>query len=129
MNFKNSAVKGKFTPNNKNKFLGKKDPIYRSLWERRFMMYCDRSEAIKFWDSESFHIPYMHPKEKRMRNYYPDFYVDYIDRYGNPRKKLIEIKPRYQMKWHINRAKWAAAKEYCDEYNMEFQVLTERELF
>ena len=129
MNFKNLAVKGKFTPTNTSKFLGKKDPIYRSLWERRFMLYCDRSAAIQFWDSESFYIPYMHPKENRMRNYYPDFYVDYIDKYGNPRQKLIEIKPRYQMKWQVNRAKWAAAREYCDANGMEFQVLTERELF
>jgi len=129
MNFKNSAVKGKFIPTNKSKFLGKKDPIYRSLWERRFMLYCDRSTAIQFWDSESFHIPYMHPKEHRMRNYYPDFFVDYIDKHGKPRQKLIEIKPRYQMKWHVNKAKWAAAREYCAQNNLEFQVLTERELF
>jgi len=129
MNFKNSAIKGKFTPVNQSKFLGKKDPIYRSLWERRFMIYCDRSGAIKFWDSESFHIPYLSPMDNCWHNYYPDFYVDYFDKYGKPRKKLIEIKPRYQMKYRINKAKWAAAQKYCDEHGMEFQVLTERELF
>ena len=73
---KNTAVKGKYVPKNKSK-LDKKSVIYRSMWERRFMIYCDRSENILKWDSESIHIPYVSPKDERTHNYYPDFYVMY----------------------------------------------------
>ena len=56
---KSTAVKGKYQPKNKQKFLGKRAPVYRSMWERRFMIYCDKSESIFEWDSESIHIPYI----------------------------------------------------------------------
>jgi putative hemolysin len=29
----------------------------------------------------------------------------------------------------VNRAKWAAARKYCEERGYEFRVLTEKELF
>ena len=69
---KNVAIKGKYTPQNRSKFLSRRKPVYRSMWERRFMIYCDRSESILEWDSESIHIPYVSPKDNRWHNYYPD---------------------------------------------------------
>ena len=70
---RNVAIKGKYKVKNGSKFLGTKSPIYRSMWERRFMLYCDRCESIKKWSSESIHIPYISPKDNRTHNYYPDF--------------------------------------------------------
>jgi len=29
----------------------------------------------------------------------------------------------------VNKAKWSAAEEYCQENDMEFLVMTEKELF
>ena len=31
--------------------------------------------------------------------------------------------------WAVNKAKWAAAKNYCDSRGWEFKILTEKELF
>ena len=103
---KNVAIKGKYTPQNKEKFLSKRSPVYRSLWERRFMLYCDKSVNILEWDSESIHIPYISPKDNRWHNYYPDFYIKYMDKNNVEVTALIEIKPYFQKKWDVNVAKW-----------------------
>jgi len=31
--------------------------------------------------------------------------------------------------WIINDAKWKAAKKYCEQNNMEFKIITEKEIF
>ena len=126
---KNVAIKGKYVPKNKDKFLSKRTPIYRSMWERRFMIYCDKSENILEWDSESIHIPYISPKDDRWHNYYPDFYIKYKDKHDSIINAIIEIKPSFQTLWDVNDAKWKACQKYCDENNMDFKVLTEKELF
>ena len=81
------------------------------------------------WDSESIHIPYISPKDNRWHNYYPDFYIKYIDKHDQIIKALIEIKPYFQKKWDVNIAKWDACQKHCDKKKMVFKVLTERELF
>ena len=126
---KNTAIKGKYKPKNKQKFLGRRTPTYRSMWERRFMIYCDKSKSIFEWDSESIHIPYISPKDDKWHNYYPDFYIKYLDKHDEIINAIIEIKPYYQKRWDVNIAKWDACKEYCSQNSYEFKVLTERELF
>ena len=47
------AYKGKYQPSHPRKYKG--DPtniIYRSLWERKFMVYCDNNENILEWRSD-----------------------------------------------------------------------------
>ena len=44
---KNVAVKGKYIPKNKAKFLSKRTPVYRSMWERRFMIYWVLFNGVK----------------------------------------------------------------------------------
>ena len=54
------AYKGRFNIRNPSKYKG--DPqriIYRSLWERKFMVYCDTNDAILEWGSEEIIIPYL----------------------------------------------------------------------
>ena len=92
------------------------------------MLYCDRCESIKKWSSESIHIPYISPNDNRTHNYYPDFYVEYVDKKGGNRKCVIEIKPFWQCKWAVNKAKWDAARIWC-RGRFEFKVLTEKELY
>ena len=51
------AYKGKYYPSFPKKYKG--DPtniIYRSLWERKFMVYCDNNEKILEWGSEEMYV-------------------------------------------------------------------------
>lgn len=134
--------KGKYKVKNLEKYVGnKKNVIYRSLWERKFMLYCDRTDAILEWSSEEIAVPYMSPVDNKMHRYYPDFYIKMIDIRGNIREKVIEIKPKFQTRepknvnsythkrWLINDAKWRSAMKYCHAHNQEFRVLTEDHLF
>ena len=120
-------VMGKYKPVNSYKFYGT-TAIYRSLWERKFMIYCDRSDAVINWSSESIEIPYYDPTTHKWRTYYPDFFITYVDTNSNVRKKVVEIKPHFQKTWKINKAKWKAAQEWCKTNGYEFQVLTEKEI-
>ena len=123
---KNTAIRGRYRPQYPEKYNGNVNRItYRSLWERRFMLYCDKSNQIFKWSSEELHIPYIAPKDECWHNYYPDFIVNTRD----GRVIIVEIKPYNQKKYKVNRAKWAAAEEYCEQHGYEFKVLTEKELF
>jgi hypothetical protein len=141
------SYKGKFRPSNPKKYKG--DPtniIYRSLWELKFMNYCDKNENILIWSSEELWIPYKSPVDNRYHKYFPDFYIKYKNTSGKIVESLIEIKPAKQVKgptpqkskskkyisevveYAKNMAKWEAAKEYCDDRKWEFKILTEHDL-
>ena len=91
------SYSGKYKPSNPKKYKG--DPtniVYRSLWERKFMKYCDDSENILEWGSEEFFVPYKDPVTGKRRRYFPDFYIKYIDATGKMRRMVVEIKPAKQ---------------------------------
>ena len=70
------AYKGKYRIKNIEKYKG--DPTnvtYRSLWERKFMVYCDKNENILEWGSEEIAIPYRSPLDNKIHRYFPDFYI------------------------------------------------------
>ena len=142
------AYRGRYIPTHPKKYKG--DPsniIYRSLWERKFMVYCDRNEKIMEWGSEEFFVPYRSPLDGKLHRYFPDFYVKVRDKNSNIKKYIIEVKPKHQCSppekspkrrtgawfnkvrtWGINKAKWDSAKEFCLDHNMEFKILTEDHL-
>lgn len=141
------SYKGKFRPSNYKKYKG--DPtniIYRSLWELRFMKWCDTNENILEWANEEFWIPYRSPLDNRVHRYFPDFYVKVKESNGSIKKYVIEIKPMRQVnepkvqkrktqkyisevkEYAKNQAKWEAAREYCKDRMMEFRIITEHEL-
>ena len=141
------AYKGRFNISNPLKYKG--DPqriIYRSLWERKFMVYCDINDAILEWGSEEYIIPYLSPWDGRMHRYFPDFYIKVQQANGTTKKFIIEVKPKKQCKppkpqtkktkkyisevanWGINSSKWKAAEEYCADRSWDFLILTEKEL-
>ena len=143
------SYSGKFRPSQRHKYKG--DPtniIYRSLWELKFMKWCDKNENVLEWGSEEIIIPYISPVDNRIHPYYPDFYVKAITREGRSSKSIIEIKPYDQTKqpkrkstrkvtrrylsevktFAINNAKWKAADSYCKDRRMTFRILTEKEL-
>ena len=141
------SYKGKYQPKNPQKYKG--DPtniIYRSLWERKFMVYCDSNQNILEWGSEELALPYRSPIDNKIHRYFPDFYIKVKESTGQIKKYLIEIKPKKQTiepipqkrktKGYIyevyeyakNQAKWKAAQEFCEDRQWEFKVLTEDEL-
>ena len=141
------SYKGKFKPTFSEKYIGDyKNIIYRSLWELKFMNYCDKNENILKWSSEEIWIPYISPLDNRCHKYFPDFYIKYKDTNGKLKESLIEVKPKrqvngpkirskvnkkqlYEMKEYAkNQAKWKAAKEFCEDRRWEFQILTEDNL-
>lgn len=141
------SYKGKYKPSYPQKYKG--DPtniIYRSLWERKFMVYCDLNKTILEWGSEEIIIWYRSPIDGKPHRYFPDFYIKVKEETGKIKKYLIEIKPlrqtsppqkpKRQTKKYLyeayeyakNQAKWDAAKEWCLDRGYEFKVLTEKEL-
>ena len=141
------AYKGRYTPKNPKKYKGDyHNIIYRSSWERKFMVYCDNSDNILEWGSEEIIIPYLSPWDGKLHRYFPDFYIKVKQAKGNIKKFIIEVKPKKQTKppkpvsrktrrwlnevktYSINEAKWKYAKEWCENNNMEFKILTEEEL-
>ena len=141
------AYRGKYYPSFPRKYKG--DPtniIYRSLWERKFMVYCDKNAKILEWGSEEIALPYISPHDSRIHRYFPDFYIKVQENTGKIKRYLIEVKPlkqttkpkkpKRQTKGYIreafedarNQAKWKAAREYCADRMWEFKVITEKEL-
>ena len=138
------AYSGKYIPTNITKYRGDVyKNVYRSLWERRFMVYCDNTKEILEWGSEEVIIPYISPLDGRMHRYYPDFYIKVRQKDKTIKKMIIEVKPKIQCgppktpkrktkrfinevrTWGVNEAKWNAALEWCKDRNMEFKILTE----
>jgi hypothetical protein len=140
----NKYRQGVFKPTNRNKFIGT-EAIYRSGLELKFMRFCDTNDNVLKWGSENIVIPYFYPLDKKYHRYYVDNFVviregDIIKRY------LVEIKPskqtlppntKYKKKEHLlyeqtqyikNQSKWQAAKEYCKNKNIEFIIITEKDL-
>jgi len=142
------AYKGKYIPINPKKYVGNSSQvIYRSLWERKLMVYCDRNDNIIEWGSEEVIVPYRSPWDGKMHRYFPDFYMKVKQTNGTHKKFIIEVKPKAQCKepiktpkrktrkwykevqtWGINQAKWKSATDYCENRGMEFKILTEDHL-
>ena len=90
-------AKDRFVIKNPEKYVGTRDPIYRSSWEQTFMLFCDNNPAIQQWSSEPLRIPYRDPLTGKQTVYVPDFLIMYTDRNSKKHVELIEIKPASQM--------------------------------
>jgi hypothetical protein len=143
------AYKGKYHVKNRSKYVGNVDKVvYRSLWERTFMKYCDDNPSVIAWNSEEVVIPYYSPVDNKMHKYYVDFLIKTRDSDGKIRHVLIEVKPDNQTRppvmgktkkskyrylrelktWKVNEAKWKHAEEFCKDRKWEFKILTEKQL-
>jgi len=141
------SYKGKFKPKNPKKYMGNPNNIiYRSLWERKFLIYCDLNENVIGYASEEIPIRYYDPTTKKVRRYYPDMFVKIKQKNGSIKKLLIEIKPKkqtvepkvpkrktksylYEQLTYIkNQSKWEAAREFCLDNGLEFKIMTEDDL-
>jgi hypothetical protein len=146
---KNSGfVQGYYTPENPTKYIGKSPIIFRSSWERKFMIWCDRNTKVIYWSSEPIEIKYFWRLDGRQHKYSPDFYIRVAQEDGTYKEILIEIKPKGQLtkpeppaknsqkalanykyiveQYTKNLDKYIAANEYCKGRNWKFQILTEK---
>ena len=106
--------------------------IFRSSYERRFVNWLESNPNVKHWGSECVRIPYTYV-DNQTHGYYPDYVVEM----QNGDVILIEIKPKNQTikpdvenTWAYdtymrNMCKWKAAKKYCEDRKLKFQILTE----
>jgi hypothetical protein len=138
---------GRFSPRNPQKYNG--DPlniIYRSSWELKMFMECDKRDDIIEWSSEELAIPYRSPKDNKIHRYFCDLIIKVKDKNGKINVIMIEIKPLAQtippikknrltkgfinevLTYAVNQAKFSAAQKYCDARKWKFQIMTEREL-
>lgn len=149
-------------PTNKNYYQGYYNPvypekylgditsiIYRSSYEYKFMVYCDKNDKILQWSSEPIAIKYVNPIDEKQHNYFIDFYIKIVNSENITENVLVEIKPEsqlnkplyeakrhtlnklknynYSMKMYIqNISKWKAAREYAELRNMKFMIITEK---
>src|SRR6056300_1945537 len=89
------SFKGIYKPTHPKKYVGNPNNIiYRSLLERKMMVYCDNNPGIVQWASEELPIRYYNPIDKKFHRYFPDFIV----KTSKGKKFLIEIKPSRQCK-------------------------------
>lgn len=134
-------AQGIFNLTNPQKYVGKRDPRYRSGWEHAFMRFCDTNDHVLQWASESIVIPYRHPLTGKNTNYVPDFLVVYRTKNNKMCAEVVEIKPKKQSLLEskmsardravvaVNYAKWNAATKWCRRQGLVFRVITEDDIF
>jgi hypothetical protein len=142
-------TQGYFTPKNPDRYIGPTPIIYRSSWERKFMIMCDTKDNVVKWSSEPVEIKYIYSYDKREHKYYPDFYMKTKTEEGFE-EFLVEIKPEAQIRkpspptkkskkaltsykflaeqFIKNRDKYAYAKQWAENRGWRFIVLTEKTL-
>jgi hypothetical protein len=103
----------------------------------------DNNTKVLRWSSEELSIPYLKPTTGRVHKYFPDYFIEYENAQGQILREIIEVKPMNQVDlsgrkrlsdyekitYEVNKAKWLAAKQFCDKRNIKFSILTERQLF
>ena len=142
-------VHGYFIPTNPEKYIGPTPIIYRSSWERKFMIMCDTKDNVVKWASEPVEIKYIWSFDKREHKYYPDFYMKTKTEEGFE-EFLVEIKPEAQIKkpqppkkrskgaiksykflaeqYVKNMDKYKYARAWSENRGWRFIVLTEKSL-
>lgn len=140
---------GTYTVKNKDKYIGTKDPRYLSSFELRTWEWCDRSPAVLKWGAEVVVVEYFNPVKNRKARYIVDVYIKYMNKHGEVKEELIEIKPLDQcsppkkgrgkkaestflqesLTWATNQSKWEAATKYAEARGWTFRILTEQSIF
>jgi len=140
--------KGRYFIKNPAKYEGDSgNVIFRSSWEKRFMIFLDLHDSVVSWSSEEVVVPYFWEVDGKHHRYYPDFVVTMKTTTGIVRM-MIEVKPYAQTiepkqtprkrqktllleveTYTKNLAKWRAAEKFCKGKGWLFRLITEKELF
>lgn len=137
------AYRGKFFPNNPAKYKGNIDAIvFRSLWEFKVFLWCDKNPSVKYWNSEEIIIPYVCKTDGKWHRYFLDVEIGFV----SGRTYWVEIKPeketippvrkkqhqktylREVMTYAKNTSKWDAAELEAKRKGKIFQIWTEKTL-
>ena len=150
-NYKSRTKQGYFHPANPEKYVGDVNAIvYRSSWEKRLMNVLDLNSNILQWGSEMTFIPYYNQVKRKNAKYYPDFFVEQINKEGIKERVMIEVKPyketvkpsqpkrltektkqRYLkevLTFQTNSDKWGAARNFCSNNGWRFLIMDEYSL-
>jgi len=101
------------------------DCKFRSSWEQKYMLYLDAHPDVSCWSYEKTVIEYVsNQRTKKIRKYYPDFYVEFKD--GS--RRLIEIKQKRKLEQASVKKKAHAAHAWCASNGATYEILTEIEL-
>lgn len=143
-----SFLQGRYKLKNEDKYVGdKNDIIFRSSWERKFMLYCDMTPSITAWTSE-YPIKYVSRQDGKVHRYFVDFFIIVKSDDGTETTLMIEIKPKSQtvppskpktkkgqqryinecMTYQKNIDKWTYAEEFAKKNGMKFVILNENDL-
>jgi|AntAceMinimDraft_7_1070363.scaffolds.fasta_scaffold02836_4 spermidine synthase len=145
-------MSGKYKVKNKEKYIGDlSEVIFRSSYERKFMVFCDLDPSVLKWSSEPYSIPYLDTLTDKTRNYFVDFYAKIKKPSGETQDYIVEVKPRkklnkplkpnreslnklknYNAAMHeylTNLSKFSAAKSYALKIGYKFIIVTEKELY
>lgn len=146
-----SYHKGPYSPTNKEKYVGKKAPFFRSKWELEVFKWFDLNQNVLKWASEPLEIQYIYSLDGKTHRYIPDFYAEIKDVHGKITKYILEVKPKKKITppkpqkkrtaksdaLYINRVreytmimdKKKAAEEFCKRHGFVFLFLTEENIF
>lgn len=139
-------TQGLYTLKFPQKYIGDINKVrYMSSWELSVHSFFDNNVNILKWSSEGIAIPYIKPTDGRIHKYYPDYYIEYMNKDGLLQKEIIEVKPEKQtrfskaksaknklyedVQYAINVAKWNACQMFCDQYGITFRIVTEKTLW
>jgi TnsA endonuclease N terminal len=138
-------TQGLFTPRNPHKYVGDPTKIrYMSSYELETHKFFDGNEHVLRWSSEEIAIPYIKPTDNRVHKYYPDYWVEYVNKDGEVVQEIIEVKPASQTRapranskhklyeqltLAVNIAKWQAAQAFCNAKGIKFRIITEKSIF
>lgn len=142
---KSGFYRGVYLVENKEKYGGKANPIYRSSWESKFCYFLDHHPNVQKWCFECLVIPYYNSIDKKIHRYITDFCFQEVDKKGNKRRFVVEVKPEKQIippkppknknakaqiryayeaeTYARNRCKWRAAEDFCKKRGYEFRLV------
>ena len=94
---------------------------YDSSYELRAMELLESDQSVSYYERCRIRIPYDY--EDKTRNYCPDFLVNFANQ-----TTILEVKPKKFVNSDKNVAKFSAARDYCSDNSLNFEVWTEKDL-
>lgn len=91
-------------------------------WERIYIESLEvRNDVVEF-RKDKIRLPYVLDNENRV------YIVDFLVMFSSGKKELVEVKPLNLTETEENKAKFAAARKWCEENNATFVIVTEKEI-